>query len=66
MMYCVSRDQTFLNAILASGNLRHNLLLDPSEFNKKEMEYFKCRHDEVWKGQHLFVTAFQMRIEKRH
>lgn len=30
----------------------------------KEIEYFKCRHDELIKNQKLFVRAFQTRNEK--
>lgn len=64
MIYCVLCNRTFLNTILASGNSQHNFETHPSESKDKEMEYFKCGHDKVWKGQPLFVTAFQTRIEK--
>lgn len=58
----MQQNKTFLNAMMALGNLGHNFKTYPSEFKEKERGYFKCRHDKVLKGQNVFVIASHSRI----
>ena len=35
-----------------------------SLFSEKGIEYFKCRHDGVWKDRNLFAIVFQVELKK--
>ncbi|XP_076352698.1 zinc finger BED domain-containing protein 5-like [Tachypleus tridentatus] len=62
--YSVLCNRTFSNSVIVPVKLLCHFKTNHTEFKEKGTEYFKCRRDQLFKIQKLFVTGFQTRNEK--